>query len=453
MLRGNKLLNGVLLGLLGGGLALGLWHASTRYALPDPSSTAAASADPERQEADAFAQQVLEALRAAGVQGEPRYDSENFLIQVPGPEGSQPQTLFLHNTYDDYRAAPPERRAQVIQRLVRLRETPEMPDTYAGVRPELLPVLRPRSYFELLGLLPTVKFQPLPEKQPVAWRPLGEVMAVALVHDAPDTMRYIGPEQLAQWGVTFDTAYAHALENLRRRSPEPLESLAPGTCRSTWDDNYAASRMLLEEVLRSCPVRGQPVVLLPNRDLLLVTGSQDEQGLLLIAEWAEHALNNPRPLDGRALRLTPEGWVPFLPKRGSQARQALHRLAMSSQARDHAEQVQRLDQQHKQQGVDLFVAGFIPYEDEHGKVFSQAVWVKGIDTLLPRVDVVLFMDSERGPEAPPVAVVRWDVVMKDVGHLLVPIEDLYPVRYHLQGFPSEEQLARWRQQPTVMDVP
>jgi hypothetical protein len=120
----------------------------------------------------------------------------------------------------------------------------------------------------------------------VTWRPLGEVMAVALVHDGPETMRYISPELLASWGISFDTALTHALENLRRRSSEPLEMLAPGTCGSTWRDNYDTSRMLLDEVVRRCPVRGEPVVLLPHRDLLLITGSRDEEGLVLAAERA-----------------------------------------------------------------------------------------------------------------------------------------------------------------------
>lgn len=457
MSRGTRSLNGAFLGILTGGLALGFWYACTHYALPEASSTTgsleedAGSPDPERQEADAFAQRVLETLRAGGIQGDPHYDPERFLIQLPRANGQEPLTLFLSNFYDDYRAAPPERRDEVLQRLLRLHETPDVPDTYASVRPALMPVLRPRSYFELLGLLEESANRP--GKEAVTWRPLGDVMAVALVHDTPDAMQYIGPEQLERWGVGFDAAYTDALENLRRHSPEPLETLAPGTCRSTWKDNYAASRLLLDEVLRRCPVKGQPVVLIPNRDLLLITGTQDEKGLLLAAEWAEKALQTPRPLDGRALRHTSGGWVPFLPERGSEARPAFQRLALTSQARDYAEQQQRLDRRHEQQGVDLFVAAFVPYEDEHGRSFSQAVWVKGIDTLLPQVDMVIFMDSKLGPEAPPVAVVRWDVVMRDVGNLLVPQEGLYPVRYRLKGFPSQEQLARWKKNPSVMDVP
>ncbi|HYO67291.1 MAG TPA: DUF1444 family protein, partial [Archangium sp.] len=369
MTRSTRSWNGAFLGILGGGLALGLWYASSHYELPPANSTATGStprdaggSNLEQHEADAFARLAMETLRAAGIQGV-SYDPERFLLQVPDADGQQPFTVFLSNFHAEYLAAPPERRGEVLQRLLSLHTAPKVPEAYAAVRSELLPVVRPRSYFELAGLLVTSD-KAQPAKAPVSWQPVGDVMAVAVVHDGPDTMRYIDPEQLARWGVSFDTARADALENLRRRSTEPLEQLAPGTCASAWRDNYDTSRLLLEELVRRCPVRGEPVVLLPHRDLLLITGSRDEQGLVLAAERAAQALNAPRAQDGRALRLTSGGWVPFLPERGHRAWPAFHRLAMSSLARDYTEQEERLHQLHERQGVDLFIAGFLVAQDE-----------------------------------------------------------------------------------------
>jgi hypothetical protein len=452
----SGLWTGGLLALLTGALALGLWWASPSGEPPppagsSPAGTDAGSVDPARQEADAFAQRALETLRAAGFTGELRYDAERFLIQVPDAEGQSGQTIFLHNFHDEYRAAPPERRDEALRRLTLMGRAPETPNTYAAARSALLPVVRPRASFELLEILDPRS--PINTLRPAEWRPLGEVLALALVIDTPDAMKYLGPQELAQWGITFEEASAVALENLRRQSQEPLIPLAPGTCASSWRDSYANSRMLVDEVLRRCPVRGEPVVFVPHRDLLLITGSQDEEGLLRAAEIALNALQVPRPVDGRALRRTPQGWQPFLPARSSKAWQAMRKLAVYSQARDYTDQRERLDSHHEQLGVELFVADFVPYEDEQGRVFSQAVWVKGIDTLLPRTDMLVLMDSALGPEAPPLGVVRWDVVERDAGHLLVPLEGYYPARFRPQGFPSPEQLERWKKDPRTMDVP
>jgi hypothetical protein len=131
----------------------------------------------------------------------------------------------------------------------------------------------------------------------------------------------------------------------------------------------------------------------------------------------------------------------------------MRKLAVHSQARDYADQRDLLRQHHEQLGVDLFVADFVLAEDEQGRIISQAVWVKGVDMLLPRADRIFFMDSELGPEAAPVAVVRWEAVERDMGAQLLPMEGDYPLRYRPQGFPSPEQLARWKKDPLAMDVP
>ncbi|MFP2930125.1 hypothetical protein ACLESO_33995 [Pyxidicoccus sp. 3LG] len=452
----NTLWSAVLFGVLALVFVVGLLMSEGRDDVPGTAGAPAVAreapgaAPSEEQEKDAFAQKAIEALRAAGVPGEPRYEPEHFRIQTQDADGGAGMTFFLTNFYREYQATPPERRGEVLARLTKVNLPVGAPESYAQARPDLMLVVRPRASFELLA---AHTGGPLGAKSPVSWRPLGEVLAVALVQDTPDAMRYVPPEDLERWGVSFDQAHADALSNLRRRGVEPLTPVAPGACALSTNDSYGASRLLLAEVVRRCEVRGEPVALVPNRDTLLITGSSEAQGLLKVAEVAQLAIQAPRPVDGRALRLTAEGWKPFLPEPGSPARSILQKLAVTSQARDYQEQAERLEQQHAQEGTDLFVAGYIPESDEHGRSFGQAVWVSGIDALLPRADVVLFMDGELGPRAPPVAVVRWDLVVRDAGLLLMPELGLYPERYRVTGFPSKEQLQRWKAEPTAMDVP
>lgn len=449
----NTLKSALLFGVLALVFVVGLLIAGRRDEAPG--AQAAPVADPEsppseEQEMAAFAQKAMEALRAAGFPGEPRYEPEHFRIQMQGADGGAGMTIFLTNFYAEYQAAPPERRGEVLARLTKTNLSVDTPKTYEQARPDLMLVVRPRASFELLA---AHTGGPVGAKSPVSWRPLGEVLAVALVQDTPDAMRYVPPEELERWGITFDQAHADALSNLRRRGMEPLTPVVPGACALSTNDSYGASRLLLAEVVRRCEVRGEPVVLVPNRDTLLITGSREAEGLLKVAQVAQLAIQVPRPVDGRALRLTNEGWKPFLPEPGSPSRSILQKLAVTSLARDYQEQATRLEQQHAQEGTDIFVAGYIPESDEHGRSFGQSVWVSGIDTLLPRADVVLFMDAELGPKAPPVAVVRWDLVVRDAGLLLMPELDMYPERYRVTGFPSKEQLQRWKAEPTAMDVP
>lgn len=460
MMRSHRKARGTL-ALLVGALILGLWWADVRKE-PSPAAAPTQGASPAspgdggraaalQQDKNEYARKALETLRAAGFTDPLTYDPERFLIQIPDAQGQQAQTIFLGNLYEEYRAAPPEQRDKVLQRITVMGRAPGFPISYTSARSSLLPVVRPRTYFALLEI-PDLN-NPSPSPRPVEWRPLGEVLAVAIVLDTSDAMKYLGQEQFQEWGITFDEALGVAMENLRSQSSEPLIPVAPGVCASGWRDSYAVSRMLLDEVVRRCKVRGDPVVFAPQRGLLLITGSEDEDGLLRAAEIAQEAFQAPRPIDGRALRRTPQGWRPFLPSPHGKAWLAMRKLAVYSQARDYADQRDLLRQHHEQLGLDLFVADFVLAEDEQGRIISQAVWVKGVDTLLPRADRIFFMDSELGPEAPPVAVVRWEAVERDMGAQLLPMEGDYPVRYRPQGFPSPEQLARWKKDPSAMDVP
>ncbi|HYO60062.1 hypothetical protein [Archangium sp.] len=427
-----------LVGTLGLGGCAGHTRATTRDARATEARLAEHSEEqehpaPEQEQAEreSFARRAIEALRASGETRDIHYDAGGFLLQLGGKDGS---TVFLSNFFDEYLATAPEQRDEVFARLTRVRAMPALPETLAEARPNLLPVVRGRAFFEQLPLS-------------IAWKPLSGFLGVGLAFDGPDTLRYLGPDELARWGVSFDQALGMAMENLRPRSTEPLEQLAPGTCESPWEDNYAASRLLLEEVVRRCQVKGTPVVLVPHRDLLLITGSEDEDGLHQVATRALQAVMAPRALDGRAMRLTPEGWVPFMPERLNNAWADFRKLELFSRARDYAEQTEHLEKLYREKGVDLFVAAYTPYQDEHGRSLSYAVWLKGVDAILPRTEVIFFMDPALGPEALPVGIARWEEVARAAGQLLAPVEGLYPERYRVKGFPSEEQLARWQNDP------
>ncbi|RKG55479.1 hypothetical protein D7X30_26985 [Corallococcus sp. AB011P] len=399
---------------------------------------------PEASDRDAFAQQALEALRATDPTGELTYDPEQFLIQRFAPDGGLGMSLFLTNFYREYQDTRPERRGEVLARLGRAGVLPEAPASYAQARPLLMLVVRARDTFEAFS-------QQAGEAAPVSWRPVGEVLAEALVQDTPDAMRYVPTEELARWGISYEQARADAVTNLRRLEASPLRHLTLGVCAIFTNDSYGASRLLLDDVVRGCEVKGDPVVVVPNRDTVLITGADDATGLLTLAEAALEGVQAPRPVDGHALRLTADGWKPFLPGPKSPSRSILENLAFASRVRGYQEQTERL--RKEQEHSEVFVASLVPAKDARGRFFGQAVWSNEGESLLPRADVIVFMDAALGPDAPPAATVRWDLVVRDAGTLLMPELGVYPERYRVTGFPSKEQLQRWKADPTAMDVP
>jgi hypothetical protein len=75
-------------------------------------------------------------------------------------------------------------------------------------------------------------------------------------------------------------------------------------------------------------------------------------------------------------------------------------------------------------------------EREH-RLRSFATWSRGIVTSLPKTDLLALFD----PATDRTCLVPWDEVQQATGALLVP-EDVYPPRWLVNGFPTEQQLAR-----------
>src|SRR5262249_23900550 len=83
-----------------------------------------------------------------------------------------------------------------------------------------------------------------------------------------------------------------AMANLRAKGP-PFKSIGPGAWAAATGDFYDSSRRLLLDEIRALGLSGDPVALVPNRDLVLLAGSRDAEALLAIAR-------RPAPRPGRA---------------------------------------------------------------------------------------------------------------------------------------------------------
>jgi hypothetical protein len=384
---------------------------------------------------DAFAKTVAAALREAGETTGLRYEPESFRLVT---EGEEEHILNLGNAYDEYCATSANDRQQVIRRFVRswFSRHKELPSSLEDVGPDLLPAVRSRSYFELMTLELKAQAMPSPD---LPLQVLGEHFAVCLVYDLPEAMRQIQHSDLSDWRIGFEEALDVAKANLAEISAEDFEPIAAGVWRSPWRDNHDASRVLLDDVIGRHDVTGDPVVMIPNRDTLLLTGAEDPAGLRDMAALAEQALHDPRPMSGVALRFADGTWTPFVPRPGHPAHEKILLLNVQSIGQDYHEQKELLDKLHEKSGDDLFVASFSAMqENETGLIRSYCVWSEGVDALLPRTDLVHFFVA-RGDDGSIVASAGWDRVQEVLGDLMEP-QGAYPERYRVRTFPTQKQI-------------
>jgi hypothetical protein len=389
-----------------------------------------------------FARVVMAEFRRLGGADDLRYNPEKFLLER-GDGGF----INLANLYQEYCQAPSANRKAVLERFIRgcVGTTNfEIPAEFDDVHPDLLPVIRSRFYLESIALQSQARGG---EPFSLPHQVVGEHLSLSLVYDLPQAMRSIVDADLDGWGVTLYEAIEAARHNLEQMGNVAFASLqndsGSGLYVSATGDNYDGSRLVLLDLIRQFSVRGETVAMVPNRDLLIVTGSEDVAGLEAMCKLAGDAINKPRPISTVAQRLEGDEWHSWLPDVDSPAFGPLHELRLRTLGAEYNDQKELLEEVHEARGEEIFVASFSAMQNKQtGRVRSYSVWSAGVPTLLPETDDVLFFRPRPGgQDGELVASGSWGEVRDVVGDLMEPAE-MYPERYRVVEFPTPSQLAQ-----------
>lgn len=314
-----------------------------------------------------------------------------------------------------------------------------LPSDFMEVATKLLPRVRERSfvsrtqlYFELEGHEPPV----------YRAKPVCDTLVVSVVYDLPTTMRELGDEVYEKWGITFDYALDQAVRNLDQISRGDFEQVCAGLFCAPWDDSYQSSRLLLVDRIRSLRLKGKPVASVPSRNHLLICGSDDAHGIAELASRTDATYDeDPRAMSAVPVILHDDRWLPFLPDEGHPAFQHVKTLWVKSEMKDYDDQKKLLDRLHERNAVHVYVAKYSGMRHPTRGVLSFCALTNGVDTLLPHTDQVALICNPDDREEP--LMVSWADFAAVAGALLEPA-DLYPVRYRVRSFPSEEQLVKLR---------
>lgn len=391
---------------------------------PDPEDDTVAPPDDSalRQQ---FADEILAGLADAGRDDYVYQPATSALVADGGA------LISLENLYDEYAARDEDQRPDFVDRTIRGFFPQEVPASWDRAAPDVVVTVRDRIFVELLAIRSD---KPLDVLQ----RPLSDDLVELVVYDGPDSMQYLNEDHLADWGKNADEVFLQGRKQLAARSRDPFTSPAPGVWESPWADNHDIGRAVLFETIRKLKVKGDPVLFLPQRDHLLVTGSNDPDGLLAVADLVSERLELPRSNTGRGWRLTKQGLVPFIPGADDEI---LTVLRVDAMAQDANEQKKALDEKYAKDGTDLFVGTTLFTDDDDGKQRTYCVWTKGADTLMPKAEFIVFVDLDMPEPDRVVAAAPWDVVMKKLGPKVVPDEAFWPVRYKVTTFPDKKTLG------------
>lgn len=384
---------------------------------------------------DRFAADLMERLRAAGVRDELRYEPEECRI-VRLRKGEYKGEMGLANMFQKYESTPYAQRAAVLTSCVRtmLASARELPEEFDEAKPDLRAKFWSRAGVEHLRLRGLVERDD--DGGPdLTGEPMGAHLLLSLAFDWPDSSSSVPPSMLEKWGVSVYEALEAARENLDA-TLEGYAKLGDGLYIVKTGDSYDAARLALVDRIRGMEVTGQHVAMVPNRDVLLVTGSEDDTSLAMMIALAEQGLTEPYPLSGVPLILGEDGWADWTPPRDHAFSRAFRDMELNWIGPMYTEQKKLLEALHQKKGVDVFVASFSAAKKNDDTLFSYCVWGEGVDTLLPVTQKVFIL---REGQKDPAAVGDWERVREVAGHLMEETEH-YPPRYRVREFPNQAVL-------------
>ena len=379
-----------------------------------------------------FAKALIQTFRQAGDDRQATYDSSQSQVIFRKPEQDD-VVVNLRNLFATYcQVEKGERAAWLKQVCAGLGSTRlEMPEDFEDVRPDLRPSVRSRSTFDAVKIQGEIRGAKSPQ---VPFVDVSEHMIACLVYDLPNSMRFVTQDNLDTWGVSLYQAMEIARQNLDESKPQQMAAIGDRLYVITTGDAYDGTRILSLDLIRSLKVQGQPVALPLTRDLLIVTGSDDEEGQRIMLDLADQN-TDPRPLCSVPHVLDGDEWKPWRTG-GSPHFARLRKLELQHFGSEYGEQKELLERRNEKLGVDVFVGSFAGYSKD-GKDVSYCVWTKGVLTWLPHTDIVVLLDQETDTKA----FIPWPRIELELAELLEPL-DYYPPRWVTRGFPTPEQIQK-----------
>lgn len=375
-----------------------------------------------------FARKIRKLMQQSQPGIHPVIDMENFRLVI-----SEGNFFNLHNAYHAYRHAPGKEQDKVLQQFVGgMLHAPEVPATFAEVRPLLMPALRRKSMIDYLRREASAE---KPDNLILACRELGPDMVLALAIDSEQSMSLVMQARLDEWGVSFDAALAVAMDNLRDASADEFGVVdgAPGVVCSNWCDAYDSSRVLLPDLMYRGVGSGSPVIMVPTREVLLLAPDNNPAAQLAMLALTERALGDSNRWCSTAMYQIVDGKLDVYDPRDVQVREKLRAVERAVLMSDYADQKEQIDKVHERDVIDIFVASYAGIEKEDG-VFSYCTWTEGVESMLPKTDLVA-LTRPRDGENFEYVMTDWQTLTQRHADLMHQTPD-FPPRFHVKDFPA-----------------
>lgn len=386
-----------------------------------------------------FARLMTKALLSEGYEKSIEYDEDTFSLIL-----DKQSRLFLGNVYSEYVDSHYSERKFILNKYaiatITLNQAPVIPQSFEEGKSHLLPRIRNNAYYQYNDMM--MRADGI-NRLPFLYKPFTHHLCVELCYDMKHSTCAIAEEHLSKWGIGFNDVFMIAKDNMWSISNEDFNEVHPGVYLSPWQDAHDASRMILHDLIWQYKVKGDPVITVPDRDHLLLTGSEDLQGLEALAALTKEVIQNTnRHITGQAYRLEGTTWKPFMPGADHPAYAGLREVRSLSRYKYYDNQKAAMEKLQPEEFGEHFVASILYCQDKNSQSeFTLCAW-SDAPTLLPRTDRIALSNPDAEVEG---LVVNWEDAEKIVGHLMKQRKDLIPTRYEVNELPSTAQMQQLKE--------
>ncbi|MFT3934420.1 MAG: DUF1444 family protein [Chitinophagaceae bacterium] len=212
-----------------------------------------------------------------------KYPSVKFELNpdlaITAKKGDLDYKYYIDNAFIAYKAEP-DSISEIISRYVA--STTDLYANKKGVNVDnVVPVIKPVEYLEEINSLNKdgKSFPMITEKY-------NDQLIIAYAEDSKNSIRYLTESDFKALSISRDTLKSIALRNFDKIIPNIQRQGGNGLFMVTAGGDYEASLILLSSIWtkENFPVDGDFIVAIPNRDMLMITGSKNKTGIAKIKE-------------------------------------------------------------------------------------------------------------------------------------------------------------------------
>ena len=230
---------------------------------------------------DEFSSLYISELRQRFPNGEYKVTNE---LEISGWFNDNEVHHVLVNAFKEYKNAP-EELDEIIKDYISSAIALYANETEKVDRNGIVPLIKPTSYINAIKN----NGNGTDEKSEFVWEKYNKELIILYVEDLQECMSYLYVHDLINLEIDRESLRSYATKNLRKRLPAIKELIKENIYHITIDGSYEASLILFDEIWQSYQSRfeGDVVIAIPNRDLLLITDSNNLSSMEKLREMVD----------------------------------------------------------------------------------------------------------------------------------------------------------------------